>query len=88
MVVKLSCTSYMSDDEKQIMKEHADFWHTLLASGQGVITGPVLDPKGAYGFGVVIAESLEEAISLLENDPAQRINKYEIYQMLAELPEK
>ncbi|MDR2855619.1 MAG: YciI family protein [Methanomicrobiales archaeon] len=78
----------MSDEEQKIMEEHAIFWETLLHSGQGVITGPILDPKGAYGFGVVIADSVEDASSLLENDPAQKISTYEIYQMLAKLAEK
>jgi len=78
----------MSDDEKQIMGEHTAFWQTLLQSGQGIIVGPVLDPKGAYGFGVVIADSLEDACSLLEKDSAQKISKYEIYPMRALVPAK
>ena len=78
----------LSDEENQIMQAHSEYWHKLLSNGQGIITGPVLDPKGAYGFGVVIADSLEEAQLLLESDPAQKIGKYEIYQMLAELREK
>jgi len=77
----------MSGDEKLIMKEHSDFWQVLLGNGTGVITGPVLDPKGAFGFGGVIADSLEDAKAILANDPAQKINEFEIYQMLAELPE-
>ena len=78
----------MSDAEKRIMKEHSGFWDSLLASGQGVITGPILDPKGAYGFGVVIASSLDDAILLLKDDPAQEIGKYEVYQMMAKLSQK
>jgi len=76
----------MSDDEKKIMGEHSAFWQTLLQSGQGIIVGPVLDPEGTYGFGVVIADSLEDAYSLLETDPAQKISKYKVYPMMALVP--
>lgn len=75
----------MSDEEKNIMDKHTEFWQKLLTDGTGIITGPVLDPKGAYGFGVVIAESLEKAYDLLKGDPAQKINEYEIYEMLADV---
>jgi len=78
----------MSEDEKRIMNEHIVFWKTLLQNGQGIVVGPVLDPKGTYGFGVIIADSLEDACSLLENDPAQKISKYEIYPMQALVPVK
>ena len=80
--------SDMSDDEKQLMQKHSEFWKVLLDNEKAIVTGPVLDPKGAYGFGIVIAESEEEACLLLKDDPAQKISKYEIYQMLASLPEK
>jgi uncharacterized protein YciI len=78
----------MSDDEKRIMDEHFAFWQAFLQSGQGIVVGPVLDPRGAYGFGVVSADSIEDAYSLLENDPAQKISKYEIYPMHALVPVK
>jgi len=78
----------MSDDEKLLMKQHSDFWKVLMANKKAIVVGPVLDPKGPYGFGIVIADSEEEACLLLKDDPAQRISKFEIYQMLAAIPEK
>jgi uncharacterized protein YciI len=77
----------MSDEERRIMKDHSEFWKALMEDGQGIIAGPVLDPKGAYGYGVVVAGSADEVRTLLENDPAQKINKIEIYQMLAMVPD-
>jgi len=78
----------MSDHERQLMQEHSKFWQELLENDKAIVVGPVLDPNGAYGFGIVIAESEEEARLLLKDDPALKISKYEIYQMLALLPTK
>jgi uncharacterized protein YciI len=73
----------MTDDERRIMDEHSRFWKVLLSNGQAVVTGPVLDPKGTYGFGVIVASSIEDAFSLLKDDPAREISEYEICEMIA-----
>ncbi len=78
----------MSDEEKIIMQQHSEFWRELLDSGKAVVTGPVLDPEGAYGFGIIIAGSVEDAELLLKDDPARKISSYRIYEMLASLPSK
>lgn len=78
----------MTVEEKNIMQKHSEFWRVLLNDGKAIVVGPVLDPKGTYGFGIVIADSIEEANLFLKDDPAQSISKYEIYPMLATLPVK
>jgi len=73
----------MTDDEKAIMQKHSVFWDKLLLDGNALVTGPVLDPNGTYGFAVIFAGSEEEARKLLANDPAQALSKYYYYPMLA-----
>jgi hypothetical protein len=48
----------------------------------------VLDPKGAYGFGIVAVDDESEVVTLTQNDPATRINTYEYYPMFAVFAKK
>jgi len=48
----------------------ADYWKDLLAAGRVVVFGPVADPEGVWGLGVVRADTQEEVVALAENDPA------------------
>ena len=50
----------MSDEEREIMVQHAAYWQPLVESGQMVIFGPVLDSTGSYGLGVVEADDEDE----------------------------
>lgn len=59
-----------------------------MARGIMLVFGPVLDPKGTYGLGIVAADSEEQLQGLLDGDPASKINKYEYYQMLAVVDRK
>lgn len=59
----------MTDAETAIMGRHAAYWAELLASGSVVVFGPVLDPKGAWGLGIVRAETEADARVLIEADP-------------------
>jgi uncharacterized protein YciI len=59
----------MTDDERQIMGRHAAHWQPLIASGQMVIFGPVLDGTGSWGLGVVEAEDEDEIRAFAEADP-------------------
>lgn len=38
--------------------------------------GPVLDPKGGYGLGIIAVNSEEEMLELIEHDPGATINSY------------
>ncbi|MCW6509619.1 YciI family protein [Lichenifustis flavocetrariae] len=59
----------MTDAEAAVMGRHADYWNELLARGNAVVFGPVLDPKGAWGLGIVRAETEADARALIEDDP-------------------
>jgi hypothetical protein len=77
----------MTEEERGIMLAHAGYWREHMKNGNVVVFGPVFDPKGAYGMGVVAAESEEELAGFLRGDPAGEINDYEYFLMRAVLPE-
>jgi uncharacterized protein YciI len=62
----------MTDEEKAVMGEHVEYWTGLMADGIAVVFGPVLDPAGPYGLGVVEVESQEQLERLIAGDPAVR----------------
>jgi hypothetical protein len=51
-----------------------------------VVFGPVMDPSGPYGMGVIEARDEMEVEDFIEGDPASKINKYEWYPMRAVVP--
>jgi uncharacterized protein YciI len=78
----------MTAEERAIMQQHVIYWKGLMDKGFVLVYGPVLDPKGIYGLGIVEADSEEEVNSFIANDPAIQINKYQVYQMMAVVPAK
>jgi uncharacterized protein len=60
----------MTADEQDAMARHAAYWRELLAAGRVVVFGPVADPEGVWGLGVVRAGSQEEVLELGVKDPA------------------
>lgn len=76
----------MTPEERAIMMQHIAYWTELMNKGKVVVFGPVMDPAGAYGMGVVEADTEEELISFLNGDPAATINHYEHYPMRAVTP--
>jgi len=73
----------MTADERNIMQQHQVYWRKLLADGIVLVYGPVLDPAGPYGFGIVAVDSEEQLKQLMAVDPANGLNKYEWYPMMA-----
>ena len=72
----------MTPEERTIMTQHIAYWMELMNKGKVAVFGPVADPAGVYGMGVVEAENEEELINFTKNDPAATINHYEHYLML------
>ena len=54
------------------MMEHVGYWSKLAEQGKVLAFGPVDDPRGAYGIGIVLAENHSEAERLRDDDPAIR----------------
>jgi uncharacterized protein len=76
----------MSDDEKATMLEHVRYWGELASAGKTLAFGPVNDPAGGYGVGIVLAENLEDAERVRDGDPAMRSShgfRTEIFPMLS-----
>ncbi len=60
----------MTPEEREIMTAHGAYWREQLAAGTVVVFGPVMDPAGPWGLGVVRAAD-EDAVTAFERgDPA------------------
>jgi uncharacterized protein YciI len=77
----------MTDEERAIMGQHVAYWTGKMNEGVAYAFGPVLDPEGTYGLGIVGLDSEEELASFIAADPAGVINRYEYFPMLAIVPE-
>lgn len=78
----------MNDEERAIMQQHVAYWMELMNQGKVIVFGPVSDPAGAFGMGVIEVASEDEVKNITENDPASKINRYEVYPMRAVTPAK
>ncbi len=52
------------------MGAHAQYWGQYVASGAVIALGPVADPKGSWGLGLIEAESETDVRALAAKDPA------------------
>jgi uncharacterized protein YciI len=77
----------MTVEEKIIMQQHVAYWKDNMDKGSVLVFGPVLDPKGVYGLGIVSAVDEEEINTFIAADPATAINLYEYYPMRAVVKE-
>lgn len=73
----------MTDEEKSIMQAHVVYWSKLLSEDIVIVYGPVFDPKGGYGVGVVSVDNEDQLNEIIANDPANGLNSYEFYPMRA-----
>jgi uncharacterized protein YndB with AHSA1/START domain len=75
----------MTPDERKAMLAHGAYWRELLAKGNAIVFGPVNDPKGPWGLGVIHAANEAEVHAFRDHDPAILANiglAYEIMPML------
>ena len=73
----------MTEEEREVMTRHVTYWKELMNRGQVLAFGPVVDPRGTYGLGIIMAENEEEVKMFIENDPASELNSYEYFLMHA-----
>ena len=64
----------MNDQEKAMMQEHFLYWKAGQDRGEVIVFGPVLDPKGPYGMGIVSAADEAGARAFAARDPAMQAN--------------
>jgi uncharacterized protein YndB with AHSA1/START domain len=77
--------SDMTPDERKVMLAHGAYWREHLAKGTTIVFGPVADPKGGWGLGVVRAASEAEVRAFERQDPVILANlgfSYEVMPML------
>ena len=60
----------MNDEERAVMDRHAQYWEAQTAAGKVVVYGPVVEPNGSWGLGVITADNQSEAQVMLDGDPA------------------
>ena len=73
----------MTATEREVMGAHAAYLSSLVDKEIGIAFGPVFDPEGAWGLGIVEAANEAEARALTEKDPVviAGIARYEVLPM-------
>lgn len=75
----------MSEAERAVMLAHAQYWSGKLAEGNVIAFGPVADPAGGWGVGILAVQDEAELRSFQSEDPAIKANiglRYETLPML------
>ena len=74
----------MTPTEQQAMAAHQDYWQQLLGDGRVVVYGPVAEPEGVWGLGVLRAADRAEVLAIGEADPSvvAGVNTFDVYEIL------
>jgi uncharacterized protein YciI len=74
----------LSDEEMQIMGQHAAHWGPYLEKGQMVVFGPIVADTGSYGLAVIESDDENEIREHAAGDPVVTTGtaKFEIGSML------
>ncbi|MDT5237508.1 MAG: hypothetical protein QOF47_3495 [Mycobacterium sp.] len=74
----------MTVEEQSAMAGHMDYWQQLLSDGKVVVYGPVADPEGVWGLGVLRAADRAEVLAIGERDPSvtSGINTFEVFEII------
>lgn len=80
----------ITEEEKEIMNKHIAYWTNLMNQGHVLVFGPVLDPKGVYGLGIVEADREDRIREYIKDDPAVQagLMRTEFHLMNAVVPAK
>ena len=74
----------MTADEQQAMAGHMEYWQRLLHDGRVGVYGPVADPEGVWGLGVLRAADRAEVLAIGERDPSVTagVNTFEVFEIM------
>jgi uncharacterized protein len=74
----------MTPDEQRSMAEHMEYWQQLLREGRVVVYGPVADPEGVWGMGVLRAADRAEVLEIGNRDPSilAGVNTFEVFEIM------
>src|SRR5437870_2388 len=73
----------MTDEERGVMQQHIAYWQPYLNDGTLLVFGPVMHPESVYGIAIVATDSEEKLQTLINGDPAGKINRYEYFPVRA-----
>ncbi|MGO9337676.1 MAG: SRPBCC domain-containing protein [Terracidiphilus sp.] len=62
-------------EELTLMGVHGVYWRGKLAEGKVIAIGPVADPSGSWGVGILRTANPQEAQSLTDSDPVMLADK-------------
>src|SRR5262245_10426418 len=74
----------MTPAEAKLMQEYVAYWTDLMNQGLVIVFGPVADPKGAYGIGIIQLEDGADPHAPGANDPIIKADAgftFEVYPM-------
>lgn len=74
----------MTSDERELMKEHAAYLGICMEKGWVMAYGPVADPAGAFGMGLLTLPDDIEPQSITNEDPTIKAHvgfRYDIFSM-------
>ncbi len=73
----------MTAEERGLMQQHAAYARDLFDKGQLLAYGPVLDPAGSFGIGLLEMDSMEDADRMAASDPTVKagLNTYTLAPM-------
>lgn len=60
----------MTPEEREMMQRHAAYWGEQIKKGNTVLVGPVADPSGSFGLGILRLEDPNDLDGLVAHDPA------------------
>ena len=69
---RLDFMETMTPDERAIMGRHVGYWSGKVGDGTALVFGPVADPNGGYGIGIIKVGSMDAMIALRDVDPAMQ----------------
>lgn len=75
----------LTPDERALMREHGGYWTKHMDAGAVIVFGPVADPAGDWGIGIVRGADISFVEALRDGDPVMRVPgfRYEIMPMHA-----
>jgi uncharacterized protein YndB with AHSA1/START domain len=72
----------MSDAERAMMQQHVAYWTGMAERGIAVVFGPVADPKGGWGVGIIAVQDEGDVRALERDDPAIKSGRGFRYEVL------
>jgi uncharacterized protein len=72
----------MTPREAEIMRAHAAYCGKLLEAGKAVVFGPVADPQGVWGLGVLQLPDDADPQAIIAEDPVMKANAGFAYQVM------